>query len=201
MQRSRSSAQPLVQDVMRADVIVTDTQATLAAAVNQMDRHGIGCMPVLEGKGLVGMVTDRDILVRGFARQLDFKRAHVKDVMSAGLLSVRTTDSLDAAEELMLDWGVRRLIVVDRHGELAGLLSAHDLAYGRNAKPEAREVSFYRWLLDSHGHAHKVETCRFYISPGVPQDVAEPLAIERFEQASGGHSWRSLAEGYEVFRA
>ncbi|MEO1090667.1 MAG: CBS domain-containing protein [Pseudomonadota bacterium] len=189
-----------VCDVMRTNVVTTVPEATLSTVVAQMQRHDLGCLPVLEDNAPVGMVTDRDVLVRGLARDADLTRCRVGDVMSAGPLSIRRDRSVNEARQLMIVAGVTRLFVVGRTGHLAGLVSWHDVVEGRRPRPISRQVTFYRRRLDSNGRPHDVETCRVYVSPSVADDDIEPFAVARFETINGHRPWRSMADGYEVSR-
>lgn len=195
----RTRRGPAVADAMRTGVITIDVAAPISAAAERMRRFEVGCLPILENGVLVGMVTDRDLVVRGIAAGGDLGRRAVGEVMSTGPLTIHPEEPVEAATRLMIETGVRRLIVIDRHfGRLAGLLSWDDLGSFSARRPRASEVGFYRRIHDSHGHPHRIETYRLYLAPGIPPTEVEPLAIERFEHVSGNVPWRLVADDYEV---
>lgn len=119
---------------MKLKDITTDVVQTLAPATTLADaatamRDGdLGWMPVKEGDKVIGIVTDRDIVVRGLATGMQPKTSTVRDVMSKEVLSCNADDSVDDAAELMQREQVRRLVVLDDNGRLAGVVSLADLA-------------------------------------------------------------------------
>lgn len=189
---------PTVADAMRREIVTIDAGAAVSIAAQRMREHEVGCLPVLEGGRPVGMLTDRDLVVRGLALCADLSRRRVGEVMSTGPLAVAPDRPIEEAWRLMAESGVQRLMVVDDAFVLAGLVSWHDLAAVAERRPRAREVGFYRHIVDSHGHPHRIELCRLYVSPGVPESEVEPVAIERFENTNGRTPWRSVADDYEV---
>ncbi|MFP4126260.1 MAG: CBS domain-containing protein [Alphaproteobacteria bacterium] len=189
---------PTVGDAMRREVVTIDLGAAASVAAQRMRRHDVGCLPVLERGRLVGMVTDRDLVVRGLADTPDLSRCRVSEVMSTGPLTIALERSVEDAFRLMTDTGLRRLLVVDDDARLIGLIAWHDLASFSARRPQARQVGFYRRMVDSQGHPHRIELFRLYVSPGVPANEVEPFAIERFEHVNGDLPWRRVADDYEV---
>lgn len=117
-----------IQDVMTRGVEVLHPDATLKEAAEKMRRFNIGPLPVCDGDKLVGLVTDRDIVVRGIAMGHDPTTSRISSVMSEDLESIHPRASLDEAAHLMKDKQLRRLLVVDDDGKLVGLVSLGDLA-------------------------------------------------------------------------
>jgi CBS domain-containing protein len=189
---------PTVADAMRRELVTIDAEASVALAARRMRDHEIGCLPVLEQGRPVGLVTDRDLVVRGLAENADLSQWRVAEVMSTGPLTIAPERSVEEACRLMTDTGVRRLLVVADEVRLIGLISWHDLAAFSARRPQARQVGFYRRIVDSHGHPHRIELFRLYVSPGVPANEVEPFAIGRFEALHGDIPWRLVADDYEV---
>lgn len=189
---------PTVADAMRRELVTIDAEASVALAARRMRDHEIGCLPVLEQGRPVGLVTDRDLVVRGLAENPDLSQWRVAEVMSTGPLTIAPERSVEEACRLMTDTGVRRLLVVADEVRLIGLISWHDLAAFSARRPQARQVGFYRRIVDSHGHPHRIELYRLYVSPGVPANEVEPFAIGRFEAMNGDVPWRLVADDYEV---
>ncbi|MHC4984492.1 MAG: CBS domain-containing protein [Planctomycetota bacterium] len=92
------------------------------------DQH-IGCVPVLEGEQLIGMVTDRDVTCRILAEGRDPDKTTASDFMSKDVSVCFEDDFLTHAAEIMEDKHVRRLAVVDRDKHLVGILTADDLSW------------------------------------------------------------------------
>lgn len=119
-----------VKDLMTKDVITVPAACTLSDAARTMRDQDIGILPVVEGTRLLGVVTDRDIVVRGLAEGRT--NASVAEVMQANVVCVSPDDDEKDAEQTMSEHEVRRLPVVDKSGALVGMLSVGDLA-ARNA--------------------------------------------------------------------
>ncbi|MFI2184453.1 CBS domain-containing protein [Streptomyces sioyaensis] len=113
------------RDVMRTPVVTVSPDATLTETAQRMRDCTVGCVVVASGKTIQGVVTDRDLTVRGLAAQAS-ATTPVSDVMTAPALTVRADDDVDEAYHSRRRAGVRRLPVVagDR---LAGLVTMDDL--------------------------------------------------------------------------
>lgn len=110
-----------VRDIMTRDPSTLSPAATCGEAATIMKQEDCGSVPVLEGGRLVGIVTDRDIVVRVVAAGKDPKTTAVSEAMSADPISVGPDTSVDDAQAVMADRQVRRLPVVE-DGRLVGLV-------------------------------------------------------------------------------
>ena len=117
-----------IADIMTTDVQVVRPEDTLQRAAQLMEQLNVGSLPVCDGKHLLGMVTDRDITIRGTAINLAPDRAHVSDVMTSEVEFC--TDDQDAQEVLLLmgKAQVRRLPVINVDRQLVGIVALSDLA-------------------------------------------------------------------------
>ena len=122
-----------VSEVMTTDVQVIGCESTLREAAEIMRSCDIGSLPVSRDDKLVGMVTDRDIVVRAIADGLD-GGCTVGKVMSEDLKTCGIDDTVEQAADRMSDLGVRRLPVVDREGRLVGFMSLSNIASARAPK-------------------------------------------------------------------
>jgi CBS domain-containing protein len=122
-----------VSEVMTAQVVTATPQTTVAEAAAQMARIDSGALPVVDQGKVVGLVTDRDIVVRVVATggSLD---APVSGIMSEGVQSCRKTDTVADAAGKMGAEQIRRLVVLDDDGALAGIVSLGDIALDYGAK-------------------------------------------------------------------
>ncbi|MDP3229046.1 MAG: CBS domain-containing protein [Acidovorax sp.] len=115
-----------VSDVMTRGVRTLSPTDTLTAAAQAMQELDVGSIPVCDGVRLVGMVTDRDIVVRGVAQER--VNVSLQEVMSEGLLYCHEDDTVPSAIESMRRQQVRRLPVVDRDKRLVGIVTLGDMA-------------------------------------------------------------------------
>ena len=133
-----------IQDVMTADVSFAAPDTSILEIARKMRDADIGSLPVVENDRLVGMVTDRDIVVRVVAEGGDVGTKTARDAMSPGVLYCFSDDSIEAVLENMGDQQIRRLPVVNRDKRLVGVVSLGDLALSgkRKAAGEAlQEIS------------------------------------------------------------
>lgn len=117
-----------IGDVMSRDVCVVSPATTLREAAREMARRDVGCLPVGEDDRLVGIVTDRDIVVRAVAQARPADVTTVQDVMTTDVRCCYEDQSLDDAIEAMRRHQVRRLPVLDRQHLLVGIVSLGDIA-------------------------------------------------------------------------
>jgi CBS domain-containing protein len=133
-----------IQDVMTADVSFVAPSTPILEIARKMRDGDIGSTPVVEDEQLVGMVTDRDIVVRVIAEGGDVRTKTARDAMSPGVLYCFADQAVESVLENMGDQQIRRLPVVDREKHLVGVVSLGDLALSgrRKAAGEAlQEIS------------------------------------------------------------
>jgi CBS domain-containing protein len=133
-------------DVMSRDVQVVTCETTLRQAAELMRTRDIGSLPVSRDGALVGMVTDRDIVVRAIAEGFDIQ-SPVSRVMSENLKTCHVDQSVDAVAAQMSELGVRRLPVVDDASQIVGFISLSNIAAAN--KPAATDK-----LLDGTANPH-----------------------------------------------
>ena len=125
-----------VKDLMTSQPTVVRPEDMLSQAATLMKQQDCGAIPVVSKDGkLVGIVTDRDIVIRAVAAGKDPRATPVSAVMSADPVTLSPDASADDAEKLMADRQVRRLPVV-AEGRLVGLIVTAQLA----RRGDAREV-------------------------------------------------------------
>jgi len=118
-----------VAEVMSRGVECTHPKATLQMAAQKMRELDVGDLPVCgQQDKLVGMLTDRDIVVRAVARGDDPRTCLVSDCMTPKVIYCFADQDVVEAAHLMRDNKVRRLVVLDRDKQLAGIVSLGDLA-------------------------------------------------------------------------
>ena len=132
-----------VGEIMTRSVAVVQQDDTLQHAAQTMKSLNIGSLPVCDGDAMVGVVTDRDIAVRGVAAGMLPQESRVSDVMTAEVRWCSESDSVQQAMELMGEAQVRRLAVLDENRRIVGVVSLGDLATRQSAHTDAtlREIS------------------------------------------------------------
>ena len=118
----------LLREMMTDTIEDIPADATLMQAAEKMKLLDIGAIPVRQNDRLVGMITDRDIAVRGVAEGRDPKKTPVSEAMSRDICFCYEDDSVESAAKLMEEKQIRRLAVFDRSQRPIGMVSLGDLA-------------------------------------------------------------------------
>jgi CBS domain-containing protein len=121
----------LVSDVMTRGAETIGPEESIQAAARRMRETGVGMLVVCEGVHPVGILTDRDIVVRSTAEGLDPAVAGVRSAMTAQVVSCSEDADLAEAARIMEQRAVRRVIVLDAEEALVGMLSVDDVALVR----------------------------------------------------------------------
>lgn len=123
-----------VREIMTEEVKVESlpVDAVLEEAARQMKSLDVGMLPIYQDKRLVGMLTDRDIIIRALAEGLDPKNTRVSAVMTPEVIYCFLDQDVSEAAKLMEDKQIRRLIVLDRDKKMAGIISLGDIASTKN---------------------------------------------------------------------
>ena len=116
-----------ISEVMTRDVATVRPNQTAQEAANFMLQGDAGSIPVTEGDRLIGMITDRDIAVRGVARGHG-PDTPVSELMTSGLICARVDDDVEEVASKMSEAQVRRLPVIDESENLVGIVSLGDLS-------------------------------------------------------------------------
>ena len=129
-----------VGEFMTTRLVTMDATDTLTAAAQRMRDSAIGDVIVTDGDNVVGIVTDRDITVRGVAAEMDLHAATLDQILSRDVVTVTQYDDAVAAADLMRTYGIRRLPVIE-NGKLIGLVSLGDLAVEREPQSVLADIS------------------------------------------------------------
>ena len=117
-----------VCEVMTRGVERISPAATLEQAAKQMKAHNVGILPVVDAGNVVGILTDRDIVLRAVSERLRPESTRVCDVMTPKAICCYEDEDIKQASLVMEKNLVHRLIVLDHNERLVGLVSLSDLA-------------------------------------------------------------------------
>lgn len=126
-----------VKDIMTASVHSLESTDTIADAARRMAEHDVGALPILGDGKLVGIVTDRDIAVRGVAASIS-RNAPIRRVMSENVATCAPDDDIETVLALMSREQIRRMPVCNDREELVGIVALADLA---EHDPDKKEVT------------------------------------------------------------
>jgi len=108
-------------------IYYVNTGSSVLEAVNQMARNNVGAVPVLDDGGkLIGIFSERDLMIRCAAKRLDMEKTKIDEVMTRGVILMEAHDSYDDCLKIMQQEGIRHIPV--REGDkLIGVVSMRDL--------------------------------------------------------------------------
>lgn len=128
-----------VKDIMTKNVAYINPDSTVVEAAQMMQKHNIGSVPVCDQSGVVGIVTDRDIIVRNIAHGNNPQSTPVKDVMTAEVTTASPEMDVSELTKMMADHQIRRVPVVENN-RIVGMLALGDVAANHQLNMEASEA-------------------------------------------------------------
>lgn len=117
-----------VNEVMHPGASWVEPEARLPDIAERMRKDDVGACPVGENDRLIGMVTDRDLVLRGFEGKGDPRQLTARDVMSEPIVFCTANEELEDAVRIMERKQIRRLPVIDSNRRMVGMLSIGDVA-------------------------------------------------------------------------
>ena len=118
-----------VRDVMAYPAITEDEDASVAKISKGMKMSAIGSVVITKDDEPVGIVTDRDIVTKLIMKDRNLSKVKAKEIMSFPLMTIEADASLIGACKLLLEKGIRRLLVIE-NGELVGVVSLKNIVTG-----------------------------------------------------------------------
>jgi CBS domain-containing protein len=125
--KEREQQKIYVRDFMTENVSFVQPSETVRDVAKRLTQLDVGSLPVCDEGRLVGMITDRDIVVRVVAEDRNVSAA-VGDIMTADVVSAHDTDDVASVVKRMQEYEVRRIPVVNDDNELVGIVALADLA-------------------------------------------------------------------------
>lgn len=116
-----------VREVMTANVDYATSNSTVVELAGMMKKNDIGSIPICEGQKVIGIVTDRDIVLRAVAEGKNIEKRSAKEVMNSKVVTITPDQDVHEAADLMATYQIRRLPVVEKD-KLIGIVALGDLA-------------------------------------------------------------------------
>jgi len=116
-----------VGDVMTRGVITAKASDTVQHVAEIMKENDISSVMVIEKGDGVGIVTERDILIKIVAESKDPRKVKLEDIMTSPLITIKPGSDIEEAARIMRDRDIRRLIVADKNGKVIGILTEFDI--------------------------------------------------------------------------
>jgi len=137
-----AGAEQKVADVMNKSVMSVELNTNAKECSKAMAKRGVSCAVVTQSGSAVGIITERDLVSKVLAESIDARSVLVRDIMSTPLITIGPDARLTNAAELMAQYRIRRLVVVDTTGSLVGIVTTGDIARTLAEKHGYREVTF-----------------------------------------------------------
>ena len=117
--------------IARTPLVMVHPDTNVMDAVRTMDQESIGAVAVTEGNVLVGMFSERDLMLRVVSEKRDPEHTRIGDVMTSPVETIRRESTADDALKVMLEKHIRHLPIVERDGRLAGMISIRSLLHDK----------------------------------------------------------------------
>lgn len=117
--------------IARMPLVTVNPNATVMEAVRLMDQESIGAVAVTQHHCLVGMFSERDLMLRVVSERRDPEQVLIGDVMTSPVETIHRDSTADDALKVMLEKHIRHLPIVDRDGKLAGMISMRSLLHDK----------------------------------------------------------------------
>ena len=118
-----------VSEVMTSDVQTCGPSDSIVDVAMKMRDLDVGSIPIVDSnQGLRGIITDRDIVIRGVAQNIDLAKEHCANLMTTDLFHCREDTDVHQVADIMAEHQIRRLPVVDAENRLVGICAIGDLA-------------------------------------------------------------------------
>jgi CBS domain-containing protein len=123
-----------VKEVMTPDAKAIWITQSLADAAKEMWENDCGALPIIKGRKVVGMITDRDICMAGAMRERSLAHISVEEIMTKNVYAARPDEEIEHALHTMRERKIRRLPVLNVEGELEGIVSMNDIVLHAKAQ-------------------------------------------------------------------
>ena len=131
-----------VSQAMEKSVRTAELNTTARECAKAMAKRGVSCAVIIQGGRAVGIVTERDLVSKVMAESIEADKVLVRDIMSTPLITVSPDAPLQDAAQLMEQYRIRRLVVIDGAGALVGIVTTGDIARTIAEKQGYREATF-----------------------------------------------------------
>jgi len=135
-----ASRSPQIKDLMTREVATLPATAKATQAAETMKSLNVGAIPICDGKRLLGMVTDRDLVVRVMAEHLSPEIEMISGIMTTDVDYCYEDQTVEEAAQVMQDRQVRRMPIINHDKELVGIVSLGDVAVKGSDKSTTAEA-------------------------------------------------------------
>ena len=147
-----------IKDIMTKDLIVGKESDTISKIAEWMKKYDVGFIPIARDKKIIGVITDRDIVVKALANGAK-PNTEVSNYMSENVITIDVEESIDSLFETMKKNKVKRILITD-HKRLVGIVSLSDLL---DSEKKVLETVKEIWQIRKNDDTFLVEIDEFYL--------------------------------------
>ena len=147
-----------IKDIMTKDLIVGKESDTISKIAEWMKKYDVGFIPIARDKKIIGVITDRDIVVKALANGAK-PNTEISNYMSENVITIDVEESIDSLFETMKKNKVKRILITD-HKRLVGIVSLSDLL---DSEKKVLETVKEIWQIRKNDDTFLVEIDEFYL--------------------------------------
>jgi len=117
--------------IARTPMVMVSSDTSVMDAVRTMSEESIGAIVVKEGNRLVGIFSERDLMLRVISQKRDPEQTPIQDVMTSPVETIHRDSTVDDALKVMLEKHIRHLPILDRDGRVSGMISMRSLLHDK----------------------------------------------------------------------
>jgi len=148
-----------IKEVLNKGIISIDTNTSIYDAANLMKQHNIGFLPVVSNAKIIGVITDRDIVINAVANNCDCDQK-IEDYINKNVIKIDYNREINEALDLMKQHKIKRILVVDNN-KFIGILSLSDII--KVNEKQTLETIKIIWETDDKSRLKDAEIDEFYL--------------------------------------
>ncbi len=150
-----------VKDIMTKKIITKDITSSINDIAKTMQENDIGLIPITEEKKVVGLITDRDLVIKALCNN-EQDNKNIKDFMTTNIITIDLDDDVNYCLEKMAENKVKRLIVTDSK-KVAGIISLSDIMYAYSDEDKIIKTIKQIFSIDKNEEEQNAEIDEFYL--------------------------------------
>lgn len=145
----------LIKDICKEELICADKNSSLQEISNLMNIHNIGFIPIKNNDQIIGLITDRDIIIRGIAQN----KNNINDIMTTSLISIDSNQNIDEALKLLKKHQIKRLLVMENNNYI-GVISLSDIL---KSNDDNKILDTIKQIFSEKNNKENIEVDSFYL--------------------------------------
>lgn len=150
-----------VKDIMSKNLIICSSDINVINISNIMKKYNIGFIPIEKNKKIIGVITDRDIVINIISNKVN-NNSSIESYVNSNIIHIEENSSIDECLNIMKENKVKRLIIVNKE-KIVGVISLSDILNCYDDLDKVTEVSKVIWSTTKSDDNYKTEIDEFYL--------------------------------------